>query len=327
MEKTEIKNPNVRPGTFTDQKDWLFWFKFGGMGDYICWLPAIKYVAEKYQFVNGHLIVPHWFLPIAHNVLKNYKHWKIWPDEIPFQFQDGYPMKQASLWPVNATMTHLVDLGFIYFASLTQVDDEDRFYLELNLKSHKLPNELEDIDYVVLTPGATDPTRTMPAETLNEISRHLFDKGLTPVYLGASTMNKGVRKIHYEKEYDYSLGINLIDQTTPLQAAKIMEKARCVAGIDNGLLHLAAMTKTTIVFGYTIAGPMLRRPLRREGDLWELYAEKEKLPCIFCVEHHRFFNDHDFKDCIYKDPIPKCITALNAKTWCNTIDAALMKEK
>ena len=333
-EMTVIENQNFRDGTSTNLRDIVFKFmlpnrKSAALGDMICWLPAIKYIAENYNFVCGHLIVPGFFVEIAQNVLGKYSHWKIHADVIPDFLLDGYPLNEQVLHPVNATGMNLVDLGFIYFVHTAQVPVENKFYVELDLgfvepKPEILFHNLAAKKYAVMTPLAEAHTRTMLPSVFNAIQDHLISIGITPVYIGKEEM-KG-RHLGLDPRLDLTKGINLLNKTTLLEAAKIMRDSQMVIGIDNGLLHLAATTDATILYGYTIAGPAQRRPYRRHGHLYELYADKEKLKCLFCQETTKFINGHNFEDCLYKENEPQCITALNSESWIATIDLAL-KEK
>lgn len=313
-------SPFFRPGTQTDMRDQLFKLNNGGMGDFICWLSALLFVAKNYDFVRGHVIAHDWFVPIVENVMKPYPNWKAYP-EIPEEFMEGYALKQALIHPVNATMMHLIDLGFLYYVGINPVPPADAVYPKLDLSEVQLPEDFNADRYIVMTPGATAPSRKMPAKHFNKIKDHIISLGMVPVFLGTSSMDKGKRKIMIDEEYDFSGGINLLNKTDLLTAAKIMESAECVVGIDNGLLHLAAMTDVPIVFGYTIVGPIHRRPIRLVNKLVEVYCEPQELACTFCQERVRFFYDHDFEKCIYDDY--KCVDMLNAETFSNAIDVCL----
>lgn len=322
--RVRILNPNFRPGTETEPKEVIFKFMLPGkttaaLGDMICWLPAIRYVAENYNFVMGHLVIPSFFTPIASSVLRQYPHWRIHENRIPDRLLDGVALKEQMLLPINATGAHLVDLGFIYFCHLSPPPEGEDFYPELDLSDVEIA-PLPD-RYVVMTPIMEAATRTMPAATYNGICDYLISKGITPIHLGKTDMAQ--RDLKLNPEYDLSKGINLLDSTSLLEAARIMKESLMVIGIDNGLLHLAGMTDATILYGYTIAGPRQRQIRRRSGHLVEMYADKEKLPCLFCQEHTRFFLNHDFRNCIYKENTPQCVRDLNIESYRATIDQVL----
>lgn len=327
VKNVEIRNSNFRKGTFAEMREVVFDFrmpkeKTAALGDMICWLPAIRFVAESYNYVAGHLIVPPFFLDIAQTVMREYPHWRVHA-KIPERLANGFPLQQPHINPLNATMMHLIDLGFIYFAGTNPVPPEFDFYPELDLDDLERPAHIQiDSKFAVMTPGATAKNRTMPPSVYNAICDHLLKLGLTPVHVGTAKMDHRVG-LGIDPRYDLSKGVNLIDRTTLMEAAMLMQDAEMVIGIDNGLLHLAAMTDTTILFGYTVAGPAQRQVRRRYGHTLELYADKEKLPCLFCQEHVRFFVDHHFTNCIYKENEPACVKALTAESWAATIDMAL----
>jgi ADP-heptose:LPS heptosyltransferase len=324
VKNVEIRNPNYRKGTFAHLREVVFDFRMKGektaaLGDMICWLSAIKFVAEADNFVVGHLVVPAYFMEIAQNVLREYPHWRI-HSNVPERLANGFPLQQPVMIP-NATMMHLIDLGFIYFAGTNPPPEDFNFYCELDLDDigHKfeLPSK-----YAVMTPGATAKNRMMLPSTYNAICDHLLSKGITPVHLGVTEMDHRTN-FGINNKYDLSKGINLIDKTSLMTAALIMEEAEMVIGIDNGLLHLAALTPATILYGFTVASPQKRQVRRRYGHTVEMYADKEKLPCLFCQDNVRFFIDHHFTNCIYKENEPACVKALNAESWNATIDMVL----
>lgn len=324
--EVEIQNENFRPGTHTEIKDVIFKFTLPGwehaaLGDSIAWLPAIIHVAKNYNYVRGHLIVPEWFMVIAMNVLKEYPHWKVY-SKIPDSLMDGVHVFEMKKELPNATVMPLVDLGFIRFGGFYPVPKGAEVYPLLDLERTKLHKSVPEL-YAVLTPGSSAVTRKMPATTYNGISEYLLSKGITPVHLGTESMNGGKRAIDIDSDYDRTLGIDLVGKTSIIEAAKIMEDAAMVIGIDNGLLHLAAMTDTTILYGFTMVGPNHRRITRKYGQTFELYGDKEKLPCLFCQENVRFFFGHNFEECIYKLNVPDCVKMLNLESWTKTIDLAM----
>lgn len=324
----QVTNPNFRPNTFTPMKEVVFSMFMEGedhaaLGDMICWMSAIRFIADQYNYVKGHLIVPRFFDEVARNVLSEFPHWRI-HSSIPERLQDGFPLRRPSINPVNATAMHLVDLGFIYFAGMMPPTDEARFYPSLDLDEVELKARVaQHPKWAVMTPGATALTRMMQPSAFNAITEALLKKGVMPIFLGTKEVDNGKRKVGINERYDLTKGENLIGQTSLLEAAKIMEKAEMVIGVDNGLLHLAGMTDVPIIFGYTIAGPNQRRVFRKFGHTMEMYGDKEKIPCLFCQESHRFIEDQHFTRCIYQEYEPQCVRALNAESWVAAVEQVL----
>lgn len=321
----EIKSPHFRPGTKTKKIEVVYDVRLpertsAAMGDTICFMPAFEYIAENLNHIQGHLVVPDFFVPVAARIMEKHQHWKVY-SEIPDRLLDGFPLKRQTEMPVNATGMHMIDLGFCYFVHINPVPEEYRRYPLLNMNGIKLKKELVGLRYAVMTPVVEADTRRMEAATFNGICDHLNKIGVTPVFLGKTGMTE--RNQSVDPGYDLTKGINLLNETDLLEAAVILDQSNFVLGIDTGLLHLAAMTPATILYGFTIAGPATRRVFRRFGHTAELYGDKEKLPCLFCQEHVRGFFNHHFTNCVYGEHVPQCVKMLNLQSWIATIDDVL----
>lgn len=304
-----------------------FFLESGGIGDYICFLSGIRYVAKNYPYINGQIYSPDYFKPIVENVFQDFENWTVYRiDQKETTLVNGTLIKFPRIMPVNATMMHLLDLGFLYFAEVNPVPDHENYYCELDLDGLPLHRSVENLggQYAVMTPGATHPTRTMPATVFNGIKAHIESMGLKVVFLGNSK-NGGVEGQQYAffaNDYDYSGGLNLINKTGLLEAAKIIDGSQFIVGLDNGLLHLGAMTSAPIVFGYTIAGPTQRRPVRRSSaPIIDVTVSKDELACIHCQERIRFFSGFDFRNCFYGDF--KCLPLLSEEKFISGIEAAI----
>lgn len=322
-----ITHPDFRPNTITEKRDVIFSMMLEGeptaaMGDCIAWMAAIQYIAENYNYVQGHLVVPKYFKELAGRFMERHRHWKVHTElaTCPNKVQ----IKQQMEHPVNATAMHLVDLGFIYYLGTDSVPPESKLYPVLNLKGVKLPKQLRELRYVVMTPVIEANNRRMTAEAFNAVCDHLNQIGLTPVFLGKTGMER--RSGSIDEKYDLSRGLDLINKTSLLEAAQIMDHAQMVIGIDNGLLHLAGCTSATILYGYTMVGPTHRRINRRHGWTVELYGDKAQLPCLFCQEKVRFFLHHDFRTCVYQENTPQCVKMLNKESWIANIDMVVKED-
>lgn len=302
-----------------------FLLQQGGIGDYLCAIPAIRYVADNHPNVVGEIFVFTAMVDlVAHLMKDHFPKWKVSDrTKVDMSRVPHQATMLPSMRPVNATGMHLLDLGFIYYAGFFPPPEDYNWYPKVDLSdiaNEEIPMECK---YAVLTPGATTKNRTMPAKAFNGIKDHLIDCGITPMFLGRKSITE-TRNINYEEGYNYEGGIDLREKTTLLQAAGLMSKASLVIGLDNGLLHLAACTEVPILFGYNIASPEHRRPRRKSGNIWEIYPDPKVLSCTFCQSNMRFAFDHDFANCLYKDN--KCLDLLSdPKQWCEKIDQLLEK--
>lgn len=210
---------------------------------------------------------------------------------------------------VTSLRTHLVDHGFRLLSDTGEglLGKHDRDYpkirlAEIGVNQFNLPSR-----YVVLTTGYTARNRAWLGEEINKVARWLNEQKIAPVFLGTTQTITGTSENiegKFEESIDYSLGLNLIGQTTLLQAARILGQSRAVCGVDNGLLHLAACAheEVPIVAGFTNVDPRIRIPYRK-GTLG--YKVKtitaERLSCGFCQTKYHYFYETDFRKCLFDD--------------------------
>lgn len=305
-----------------------FIFMHGGMGDYICWSVAIRYIEQFYPHVMPKLFVADWCKDIIENFFNGTRVEVYDRSKFDDYYIDGSPVlgNIESNQLLNATGTHLVDLGFSYFLGRNPPPPEaDLSYIPLDLESIDISHIELPESYCVFTPGATNMTRHMPVEAFNLLKDYCISLGVTPVFLGKAKLTPAYRT-NFKEGYDYTGGINLLDKTGVLEAGKIIAGARFILGVDNGLLHLAACTEVPIIFGYTITGPEMRRPIRKKGLTLDITVPHAELSCINCQENIRFIPGHRFTRCLYNDT--KCCELLfkeGASEWKKAIDL-IMKE-
>jgi hypothetical protein len=315
-----------------------FIFLNGGMGDYICWMKPIQWIASQATWIKGTVVVPTYFIELA-------KHWLAdYPDFGIITYQDIKNIPNADDTPyrgpvvlqqesLNATGAHLLTCGWVYFTNKEGPPEGWNSYPALNQKvldELELPPEAKDLKpgkYAVITTGQTTPSRFVPGNYWNPIIKYVKERGLTPVFLGKETVITGNMKnikTKFSSETNYSEGLDLRDKTGLLQAASIMSRAAVVIGHDNGLLHLAGCTDVPIVFGYNLASPEHREPRRPVGRVYSVTLSNKELACNFCQSRTNFVIGYNFQNCFYADN--KCIDMLfeqDGWRWKTQIAAAL----
>lgn len=316
----------------------------GGIGDFICWYVALDYIATYHKHVIGTVYAPKHVLEMTKYFFEDRNgSWRVVDREC---FNDKLVLSQVNYIPrpdlfLNGCGSSLVDLGFAYFANRNKAPSWHQNYLEFNFDKVELlevKNKLALPDkMIVLTPGVTDKNRGFLPEYFNKLKDYVIELGYTPVFLGKRVISNHLgkdRMATISEEYDFSGGIDLTDETSLIEAAMIIELSSCIAGVDNGLLHLAGMTTTPIVFGHTVMEPEMRAPKRRAGRVFDIVPSHEDLPCRFCMTNMRYFFNidvkrqkiygHDFKNCIYKDY--KCLNVIgkdDCKAWKDAIYTAV----
>lgn len=274
----------------------------GGIGDNIARMPAIKYLVERHPHLDPIVWVADYFFPVARNMLPNVKFKKFSNNQ---QYNDKLPGRSTGLQVFTNLKTHMVDHSFCLLANEIPLI-EYKNYVKLNLDNINVDkfNLLEK--YVVITIAYTAPIREFLPEYINEINDYVISKGYNVVFLGQRQTDAGVKGQiitgNIKEEIDFSKGLNLIDQTLLLEAAKIIQGAKTIVGLDNGLIHLAACTgDIPIVCGFTSVDPIHRMPYRNNQLGYNFYPvvppldQKER----FCQSIWDFTFDHDFRFSYY----------------------------
>jgi hypothetical protein len=145
-----------------------------------------------------------------------------------------------------------------------------------------------------------------------------MERSITPVFVGHTSFAKD-RTSLLNPEYDLSCGINLISKTSFLQAAWIIQNAKCLIGMDNGLCHLGAMTSLpAMVMGFTTCTVEHSYPRSRNLKLFPIHPDPKVLSCTFCQSQIRNVRNLDFKYCIYGDDA--CTKILPASAWTDALE-------
>jgi ADP-heptose:LPS heptosyltransferase len=295
-------------------------FNDGGLGDNIARMPAVRYLKDNYPFLKINLFVPDYFFDLANNLLpginvirysEGHKNWK-----------GGIPQRQTKGIFTNFA-THLTDHAF-YVLCNKQVPDSEKNYLKLSLDDLDISRFNLPERYVVVTTGFTAPVREFLPRVINEIVYFLRGRNVTPVFLGSkdAVVGNGDKIVgNFNNEIAYERGIDLINQTSLLEAGKVIANAEAIVGLDNGLLHLAGCTEVPIVAGFTTVDPFHRLPYRHDQLGWNCFTvvPDESLNCRFCQSNWDFKFEHDYKFCYYKDY--KCVKKNKAQDYITHLKA------
>jgi len=320
-------SPPFREGTAINRNRFLLLYNAGGIGDYIHWTRPIQWICENVSHAEGTILSPPYFAELAEHWLGKYSpRWKVEsrPDvtenEI-FKNWNGAIRAPDSRQLANACGFHLTQLGWIYYPGMDHVPkgweglpriEGD----EADLSAFGLP-----ADYAVLTTNATSAVRRLSNSAAQGILSAMREKGQTPVLLGKKDLgciDYGSKEI---EGLDLTGCIDLRERTTLLEAACVMARARYVAGLDNGLLHLACCSDVPVIFAFTTVDPRHRVPQRRVGTKTVTIVPPEDLKCRFCQSQMRFLVGHNFSTCIYGDAA--CCELLGAEPFRSAVEKIL----
>ena len=247
----------------------------GGMGDLIGCLVAADWNIKHFKKVKFHIWVPDYLFLFARHVLPkgtkvgSFSQWK----EEGWQNVPG----MTTEWMTNHTCmrTHPVDYGFHMLSDRHIYDLNQKNYLQI--KAEKIDVSEFDIPkkYLAICATGVEPIRTMPVETANAIIDDAISRDLIPVFLGKEKSDVGFGTFEIKAkpmEINLDKGINLINKTTLLQTAKIINDSEVFVTMDGGLLHLAGCTDASIVCGFTASDPIHVAPIRKGSQSYKFKA-------------------------------------------------------
>lgn len=325
----------------------------GGMGDFVNYAAATKWLAANCPWLDGRLFVNNYLVPLMKDIHADFPDWQVFPSEkIQDHLPDGISLVGPSLRvdgkSINPQLqtvlhSHPIDVAFGYFAGggPAPLDVE---MPRLNYDRQKLLPKIKQIKgpYAVFTTAATTQSRTVLGRHLNPIIEYTKSLGITPVFIGkVNFVGNGQNSVSFAKDIDYSCGVDMRNQTSVKDAACIMQHAAFTAGLDNGNLHLAAlMQNSKVIFGHNIASVEHRAPRRTHGRTINLSVSREELPCIGCQSRWHQFHTHQFDKCFYAAAdrqeaqsrgefygAPKCVDLLfRPEKWISAIDEILKGE-
>lgn len=289
----------------------------GGVGDHVASLVAIDYITKNYPWIKVLAWMPDFLVEFAKHLLSP----KVETNgfsQMPGRYQPKRPTKTTE-WNGHISPMKISCTDYAFLRLCDEIPGlEHKNYLKIDpskidIAKFNLPSK-----YIVITTGYTAAVREFPAAEINKIAVAAKDLGFNVVFLGQSQTKTGTTHLikgTFSPEIDFKAGINLIDQTSLLEAARVMGAAQAVLGVDNGLLHVAGCTDVPIIGGFTTVSPKLRMPVRHNELGWNYYpvVPHYTLGCRFCQVKTNFLYGHDYTKCLYSDNL--CTTHMTARAF------------
>lgn len=186
------------------------------------------------------------------------------------------------------------------YASIQLVDRivENLYYLPLP----KVDISHFGIDFsksVLIIVTYRDEVRRIPHEAVYKIASWVENQGLIPIYIGKEDNSPMWKDSPFRRCFDQmpATGIDLLNKTTILELASIMNVAKAIVGLDSGPIHIAGTTEIPIVCGFTTVSPECRIPRRKVGNF---YSVVPNMDCKHCQSSFNL-NYHDFGRCPLSD--------------------------
>lgn len=311
------------PSAFKPKRETVnFILMHGGVGDHVSSLVALNHIIKNYPWITPLIWTPDFLTDFAKHLL---------PKAIINNYTsmarkyDSRITTKTTAWDgiISPMKIHCLDYAFLKLCDENPGVEHKNF---LQIDPSKINYALPDKPYVVITTGYTAAVREFPAEHINNVAKYLVDKGVTPVFLGQTSTATGANhtiKGTFASAIDFSIGINLIDKTALLEAAKIMSGAKAVIGVDNGLLHIAGCTNVPIIGGFTTVDPKSRLPVRNSilGHNYYAVTPDLTLSCSFCQVKTNFLYGHEYTKCLRQDAI--CTKQMTAAKFINHLEKIL----
>ena len=299
-----------------------------GMGDHICGLVAIDYILKYQPHLLPLIWVPDYLLDLAKNVLPDDAIVRNYTEAIKKYDNDRTGISTTCTGRHSPMRTHPVDYAFHMLCD-SHVDYKDKNYLKVkfdrvDITEFNLPEK-----YVVIQATAAEKVKTMPVNTTNAIIDYVIGKGYTPVFVGKNEMSVGVVNQKMKSttlDINLDKGINIINKTSMLQTAKIIEESKAFIGMDGGTTHIAGCTNAPIVVGYTFIDPSHNLPIRNNELGWNCYTvvPDESLNCRFCQTWGTLLYDWDFRECHQeKENKFECVKHITADKFIKHLDNIL----
>lgn len=304
----------------------------GGLGDWIASIPALKTILSENPTLNLHVYTKKFFIPLARALLSS--------SRVTYKdIEKAVKAKKrvdAGLFLLNhpplSMKVDLVTFAYLCYLFREPRNMEERLYPRLPLHEEAVAKSADKWSlpekYIVLTTGFTSEVREWKADYIIGVKEWALKQGIGIVYVGDSRKPPPGIAANWDERlkpagiYPEDGVVDLRNATSLVQAGAVLSKAVCVAGVDNGLLHLAATTDVPIVGGFTSVLPETRLPTRRneagvptQGWRYSVVGS-EKVGCHGC-QSWMYAVNHDFKKCFYQDKA--CLDEMRAERFIERI--------
>lgn len=277
----------------------------GGMGDILHAIPAVKVIAKQYPWQHYYIWVPDYLEALFKKALPGMR---VGPFNKAPKKADG---KKEGIIGFDtgrhsSMRVHLTDFAFYILMDRLPKSGEERNFSTINpkvsIKRFKLPE-----NYVVISPYFRVTLRQITNGDLNIINNYLKEKNITPVLLGSSKQvfnsatgvnTNGVRAWKAPEN-----AIDLCEKTSILEALQVIWGAKALVTMDGGLMHLACMSKTPVVAGFTSVDPVTRIPYKYGKLTDQIKVIEPDVDCRYCQSTWcmTYKGQHEFDSCFYED--------------------------
>ena len=294
------------------------------IGDMIAAAPIVKWAVETYHVSSNapyKVVISPYFRDFFHfipdeNILSLDEDWK---------FDRQYAVRRLNDLGKYGVFSRLTAarLSLSEYARITlllrlDIPTEATYYVPFNKESSLDTPEL-NLDFsktVIFSVTYKDANRSWNPEEILKLAAWVKGRGYTPAFVGKLINDIGCKITPQSMLPDHlpEFILDLRNKTSLLELYIIMKRCKAVVGIDSGPIHLAGMTETDIVCGYTTIIPEHRMPLRPRGVTLPVVPD---VSCRFCSTRWNLdffgFNScyHGHTDCVKQMTADRFIVELS----------------
>lgn len=265
---------------FADEKkarDKLLFRMHGGLGDIVCAEPAVRYAFKHFKGLRFFLatLYPELFrhLPFEKVFTTSNIQELHLPDYLMFENTDTGNELAAEF--VCHTLMHGIDYASLYMWRLLLPKDEREIQL------HPTAEEFAKVDAflnpekdVVVHPGRTWQSRTMPKGWWDAVLQGISDAGFRPVVIGGQVdigfgPNGGARASTVDVAVPAG-GLDVRSQLTLMETTALLQRCRVLLSNDSSPVHMATTGDAHIGFLSTVKHPDHMYTYRKGRWAWRM---------------------------------------------------------
>lgn len=295
----------------------------GGLGDAICAEPAIRWAMNNFKDCNF-TIATHWPEIFQHLKAKGFIDFKKDNKGAEFYYNQYYVVR--TLYQpdhlhsefIPHMFTHVIDYASISMWR-TQLSEEDRNIVLIPTQSDadRVQKILQHLHgpTVVIHPGQTWASRTIPAWFWDQVIDHLIAHGIYPVIIGGKPgINLGTVELRANSFID------LREELSIMESVYLLQNANVLLTNDSSPLHMASSSGNAFIGMFsTVKNPEFLLHVRdgQRGHRMHNFIKNGMWKNIdLCPTTNLFFQFNECTDEQMNDWLPTVTEVVQWTKWC-----------
>lgn len=246
----------------------------GGLGDYICAEPSMRWAIDRFQGKAD--------FSLATECPDLFRHlpWTRVYDLSREQPEWDKYLTVKTLWDpghihgefIGQLVTHCVDYSSIaMWRAQLPISYRQPYLAPTAFDIAHVASDNEEIEGVVIHPGLSWPSKTLPADWWNEVIKTLlYDHDVRVILVGFDIPSDTAAYRRGTVDVDTTGCADLRNKLTRMQTVALLQRARVVLTNDSAPLHMAATGRAHIGFLSTAKHPDLVTHWRNDEWGWRM---------------------------------------------------------